>query len=139
MYIFRRAKGSTVDELLEQLPDPVFERAAGVLEMISRTPNQRRHYDARLRWEFDENTRIQTAFEEGEAKGEARVRVELIRTLEELLQMQVSSDAELQSKSLEELQERAQFLREMIRKRPGVWITRLNAIGTSNRLATMKL
>ena len=107
--------------------------------MISRTPNQRRHYDARLRWEFDENTRIQTAFEEGEAKGEARVRVELIRTMEELLQMQVRSDAELQSKSLEELQERAQFLREMIRKRPGVWITRLNAIGTSNRLATMKL
>jgi hypothetical protein len=87
--------------------------------MISRTPDQRRHYDARLKWEFDENTRIQTAFEEGEAKGEARVRVELIRTLEELLQMQVSSDAELQSKSLEELQERAQFLREMIRKRPG--------------------
>ena len=37
MYFFRRAEGSTAKELLEWLPDPVFKRAAGVLEMISRT------------------------------------------------------------------------------------------------------
>ncbi len=74
--------------------------------------------DARLKWELDENTRIQTAFEEGEARGEARVRIELIRTLEELLRLQISSDAELRGKSLEELQQRAQFLQEMIRNRP---------------------
>ncbi len=90
--------------------------------MISRTPDQRRHYDARLKWELDENTRIQTAFEEGEtrgeARGEARVRIELIRTLEELLRLQISSDEELRGKSLEELQQRAQFLQEMIRNRP---------------------
>jgi predicted transposase/invertase (TIGR01784 family) len=126
MYFFRRANGSSVDDLLDRLPYPVFERAVGVLEMISRTPDQRRHYDARLKWELDENTRIQTAFEEGEARGkiegeargEARVRIELIRTLEGLLQLQVSSDAELRGKSLEELQQRAQFLQEMIRNRP---------------------
>ena len=75
-------------------------------------------HDARLKWELDENTRIQTAFEEGEARGEARVRIELIRTLEELLRLQISSDAELRGKSLEELQQRAQFLQEMIRNRP---------------------
>jgi hypothetical protein len=33
--------------------------------MISPAPDQRRHYDARLKWKLDENTRIQTAFEEG--------------------------------------------------------------------------
>jgi hypothetical protein len=122
MYFFRRAGGSTVEELLDRLPDPVFKRAVGILEMISRTPDQRRHYDARLKWELDENTRIQTAFEEGEtrgeARGEARVRIELIRTLEELLRLQISSDEELRGKSLEELQQRAQFLQEMIRNRP---------------------
>ena len=111
MYFFRRANGSSVDELLDRLPDPVFERAVGVLEMISRTPDQRRHYDARLKWELDENTRIQTAFEEGEALG----RIELIRTLENLLQMQISSDAELGGKSIEELRQRAQYLQELIR------------------------
>jgi predicted transposase/invertase (TIGR01784 family) len=113
MYFFRRAEGSTVEELLERLPDPVFKRAVGVLEMISRTPDQRRHYDARLKWELDENTRIQTAFEEGEALG----RIELIRTLENLLQMQISSDAELRGKSIEELRQRAQYLQELIRNR----------------------
>ena len=117
MYFFRRAEGSTVEELLDRLPDPVFKRAVGVLEMISRTPDQRRHYDARLKWELDENTRIQTAFEEGEAKGEARVRIELIRALENLLQMQISSDAELRGKSIEELRQRAQYLQELIRNR----------------------
>jgi hypothetical protein len=117
MYFFRRAEGSTVEELLERLPDPVFKRAVGVLEMISRTPDQRRHYDARLKWELDENTRIQTAFEEGEARGEARVRIELIRTLENLLQMQISSDAELRGKSIEELRQQAQYLQELIRNR----------------------
>ncbi|MFM8189883.1 MAG: hypothetical protein ACKN85_15490 [Pirellula sp.] len=101
-----------------RLPDPVFQRAVGVLEMISRTPDQRRHYDARLKWELDENTKIQTAFEEGEARGEARVRIELIRTLENLLQMQISSDAELRGKSVEELRQRAQYLQEMMRNRP---------------------
>jgi len=103
--------------LLDRLPDPVFKRAVGVLEMISRTPDQRRHYDARLKWELDENTRIQTAFEEGEARGETRVRIELIRTLENLLQMQTSSDAELRGKSVEELRQRAQYLQELIRNR----------------------
>ena len=117
MYFFRRAEGSTVEELLDRLPDPVFKRAVGVLEMISRTPDQRRHYDARLKWELDENTRIQTAFEEGEARGETRVRIELIRTLENLLQMQTSSDAELRGKSVEELRQRAQYLQELIRNR----------------------
>ncbi|MFZ4083674.1 MAG: PD-(D/E)XK nuclease family transposase [Pirellula sp.] len=113
MYFFRRANGSSVDELLDRLPDPVFERAVGVLEMISRTPDQRRHYDARLKWELDENTRIQTAFEEGEALG----RIELIRTLENLLQMQISPDAELRGKSIEELRQRAQYLQDLIRNR----------------------
>ena len=105
VYILERRAG--------RLPDPVFKRAVGVLEMILRTPDQRRHYDARLKWELDENTRIQTAFEEGEALG----RIELILTLENLLQMQTSSDAELRGKSIEELRQRAQYLQELIRNR----------------------
>ena len=44
--------------------------------MISRTPEQRRFYDARLKWELDENSRMQAAFEEGEARGEALAKAE---------------------------------------------------------------
>jgi ribosomal protein L29 len=37
--------------------------------------------------------------------------------LENLLQMQISSDAELRGKSIEELRQRAQYLQELIRNR----------------------
>jgi predicted transposase/invertase (TIGR01784 family) len=118
MYFFRRANGSSVDELLDRLPDPVFERAVGVLEMISRTPDQRRHYDARLKWELDENTRIQTAFEEGEIKG--REEGELfgkIRMLQNLLNFPLSTDEVLHPRSRIELESLVTELQAQLRKR----------------------
>jgi predicted transposase/invertase (TIGR01784 family) len=118
MYFFRRAEGSPVEELLERLPDPVFERAVGVLEMISRTPDQRRHYDARLKWELDENTRIQTAFEEGEIKG--REEGELfgkVRMLQHLLSLPQLTDEELHPRSRTELETLVTELQAQLRKR----------------------
>jgi predicted transposase/invertase (TIGR01784 family) len=121
MYFFRRAEGSTVEELLDRLPDPVFKRAVGVLEMISRTPDQRRHYDARLKWELDENTRIQTAFEEGEIKGREEGReegeIKLIQTLQEILGGPVSDAAVFQARSLEQLRAMTDELRKKIQRR----------------------
>ena len=130
MYFFRRAKGSSVEGLLDRLPDPVFQRAVGVLEMISRTPDQRRHYDARLKWELDENTRIQTAFEEGELKGreegeikgreEGREEGELfgkIRMLQNLLSLPQSTDDVLRPRSRTELESLVTELQAQLRKR----------------------
>jgi len=122
IYFFRRAEGSTVEELLDRLPDPVFKRAAGVLEMISRTPDQCRHYDARLKWELDENTRIQTAFEEGEIKGreEGREEGELfgkIRMLQNLLSLPQLTDEELHLRSRTELETLVTELQAQLRKR----------------------
>jgi predicted transposase/invertase (TIGR01784 family) len=126
MHFFRRAEGSTVEELLDRLPDPVFKRAVGVLEMISRTPDQRRHYDARLKWELDENTRIQTAFEEGELKGreegelKGREEGELfgkIRMLQNLLSLPRSTDDALHPSSRTELETLATELQAQLRKR----------------------
>jgi predicted transposase/invertase (TIGR01784 family) len=134
MYFFRRAEGSTVEELLDRLPDPVFKRAVGVLEMISRTPDQRRHYDARLKWELDENTRIQTAFEEGEIKGreegeikgreegelKGREEGELfgkIRMLQNLLSLPQSTDDALHPRSRTELETLVTELQSQLRKR----------------------
>ncbi|MBU6386012.1 MAG: PD-(D/E)XK nuclease family transposase [Planctomycetes bacterium] len=118
MYFFRRARGSSVEELLDRLPDPVFQRAVGVLEMISRTPDQRRHYDARLKWELDENTRIQTAFEEGREEG--REEGELfgkIRMLQNLLSLPQSTDDVLHSRSRTELESLVTELQAQLRKR----------------------
>jgi hypothetical protein len=78
--------------------------------MISRTPDQRRHYDARLKWELDENTRIQTAFEEGELFGK-------IRMLQNLLSLPQSTDDVLHSKSRTELESLVTELQAQLRKR----------------------
>jgi predicted transposase/invertase (TIGR01784 family) len=118
MYFFRRAKGSIADHLLSRLRDPIFERAIEVLEMISRTPDQRRHYDARLKWELDENTRIQTAFEDGKLEGKIEGEtIGKIRTLQELLGLPISSDEAFEGKSLDELRRHASLLQEKIRNR----------------------
>ena len=86
--------------------------------MISRTPDQRRHYDARLKWELDENTRIQTAFEEGEIKG--REEGELfgkIRMLQNLLNFPLSTDEVLHPRSRIELESLVTELQAQLRKR----------------------
>ncbi len=98
--------------------------------MISRTPDQRRHYDARLKWELDENTRIQTAFEEGELKGreegeikgreEGREEGELfgkIRMLQNLLSLPQSTDDVLRPRSRTELESLVTELQAQLRKR----------------------
>ena len=79
MEFFRSAEGSTVEQLRQRLPSPVFTEAIGVLEMISKTPEERRYYDARRKWELDENTwreaarlELEAAVKEGETRGEAR-------------------------------------------------------------------
>jgi predicted transposase YdaD len=100
--------------------------------MISRTPDQRRHYDARLKWELDENTRIQTAFEEGELKGreegeikgreEGREEGELfgkIRMLQNLLSLPQSTDDVLRPRSRTELESLVTELQAQLRK----WMT----------------
>ena len=94
--------------------------------MISRTPDQRRHYDARLKWELDENTRIQTAFEEGEIKGreegeiKGREEGELfgkIRMLQNLLSLPQSTDDALRTSSRTELETLVTELQAQLRKR----------------------
>ncbi len=94
--------------------------------MISRTPDQRRHYDARLKWELDENTRIQTAFEEGELKGreegelKGREEGELfgkIRMLQNLLSLPQSTDEVLHPRSRTELETLVTELQAHLRKR----------------------
>ncbi len=73
LYFFRRAANLTPEELYHRLPDPVFAEATGVLEMIARNPEERQHYEDRLKAERDEWARTAQAkldgLEEGMQKG----------------------------------------------------------------------
>jgi predicted transposase/invertase (TIGR01784 family) len=127
IHFFLEAKGSTVEGLRERLVDPVFEKAIGVLEMIQKTPEQRRQYEDRLRAERDEKARLQAAIEEGEARGEARGEVRgkveekanTIRLLQGLLMQELASIADLQARSLEDLDSRIGDLQLQLRNRIG--------------------
>lgn len=62
----------SVEDISRIFPDQEFTEAAGVLEMISQTPEQNNLYNARLKFQRDEAARLALARSEGEAIGEAR-------------------------------------------------------------------
>lgn len=90
--------------------------------MISRTPEQQRLYDARLKFQRDEAARLEfarnqgrdQALREGEDKGRVEGRVVL---LQELLGVSVPTSAELANYDLQQLAELADQLQRQLRHR----------------------
>ena len=68
-YFLLNAETMTLDEVRRLFPDIEFSEAAGVLEMISKNPEQRQLYDARLKFQRDEAARLEAARIEGIEKG----------------------------------------------------------------------
>ena len=52
-FILNNAKWLGMDEIRVLLPEKVFIEAAGILEMIAQTPEQKLLYDARRKFELD--------------------------------------------------------------------------------------
>ena len=75
-YFLQNADRLTPEEVCRIFPDEEIAEAAGVLEMISQTPEQLLLYNARLKFQRDEEARLIQARLEGEARGEARGRQE---------------------------------------------------------------
>jgi len=73
-YFLKNADKLTPAEIRRLFPDQEFSEAAGVLEMISKTPEQLLAYNARLKFQRDEAARMEQATLDGEARGEARGR-----------------------------------------------------------------
>ena len=69
VYFFRYAAQLTPDEVRRILADAEFIEAAGVLEMIAQSPQERARYEARLKFERDQAWRINAATEKGIEKG----------------------------------------------------------------------
>ena len=69
-YFLQHAEKLTPDEVHHLFPDHEIAEAAGVLEMISRTPEQRMLYNARLKFQRDADARFAQARQEGRQEGE---------------------------------------------------------------------
>jgi predicted transposase/invertase (TIGR01784 family) len=133
-YFLRNADKLTPAEIRRLFPDQEFSEAAGVLEMISKTPEQLMAYNARLKLQRDEAARMEQATLEGEARGveigEARGReigVEIgetrgrqigrISLLQELLGQRIWSAEEFAACDATQLNAMADQLRQQLRAR----------------------
>ncbi|MEZ6061065.1 MAG: Rpn family recombination-promoting nuclease/putative transposase [Planctomycetaceae bacterium] len=126
LYFLMNAEFADPTELLALLGDPIFEEALGVLQMISRTPEERQYYDARQKFLLDEEARLLGARSEGLEQGIQQGRREgieqgmlagKIQLLQQLLGESASETPELTSHSVAELTALLQQLQERLRQR----------------------
>ena len=110
LYFFRFAADLNLNEIDHRLSDDAFHEAAGVLEMISRTPKERELYEARLKMERDEAARLLGARELGRLIG-------VIQTLQQLLNMDISPSEELEIQADESLTALVDNLQSRLRDR----------------------
>lgn len=143
---FQQADKLDVDKLRRLLPEAPYQKAIGILEMISRTPSQRDLYEARQKairdaaWKLDEATKearregreagLQEGREEGRQQGrqegrevglqmgrEEGMRLGQIRLLQQLLSEPLSEPSEFDGLTLTELDERIAALQSRLQRR----------------------
>lgn len=102
------------EQLSELLGEQPYREAIGVLEMISKTPEDYQCYEDRLKFLRDEEAKLVDAKEEGREEGREEGEIKLIRTLQEILREPVTAQSELSHHSLEQLQLIAEELRNRI-------------------------
>jgi predicted transposase/invertase (TIGR01784 family) len=104
-YFVRFAALSTSDELTARLADREFAAAAGVLEMIAKTPEERYWYELSLKSARDEVSRLKGAEEKGHAEGQkSGALMGQIQMLQSLNGEAVSTMESLDQFSTEQLQ-----------------------------------
>jgi len=109
----------TIEQVAQLFPDQEFSEAAGVLDMIARTPEQLQEYHDRLKARRDEEARIlygqQQGLEIGEARGieKGQLRGQVV-LLQQLLKQPVFSNDQLAACSAEQLSEVVADLRHRL-------------------------
>ena len=126
LYFLKHAEHLDADELASQLVEAEFREAVGVLEMISKSPEDRQFYEARMKFLHDEEARLIAAREEGLAEGMEKGRQEgaaqgtlagKVQLLQELLGDPVVRASELLRRTSDELSELLSELQERLRSR----------------------
>jgi predicted transposase/invertase (TIGR01784 family) len=105
LYLLKYAQSWDAKELSDLLMDGPYREALGVLEMISKSPEDFQYYESRLKFLRDEEAKLQAATQEGIEKGmekgmETGTLVGTIQTLQELLGDPVTAGEELRAQEL---------------------------------------
>ena len=122
LYLLTRAADVEPDVLAGQLGESAYREAIGVLEMISKSPEDLQYYEDRLKFLRDERGKLAAAREEGREEGRQEGRQEgklagMVQALQEYLGDRVSTDEELLASSVAVLTAQLQQLRERLNKR----------------------
>ncbi len=122
LYLFTHAAAMEPEQLSDLLGDDPFREAIGVLQMISKSPEDYQYYEDRLKFLRDEQGKLLAAKQEGEQLGLAKGREEgklagKIQTLQELLGDPVTTDDELLSRDPETLKTVFTDLQARLRRR----------------------
>ena len=111
-YFLQNADKLTPEEIRRLFPDEEIAEAAGVLEMISQTPEQLMFYNARLKFQRDEEARLRKAqqdgFREGEYRGLKLGRITLLQQLLGIPQSTMDEFAGCDASQLSELEDQLQ-------------------------------
>ena len=121
-FFLRNAERLTRGDIGRLFPDKEMAEAAGVLEMISQTPEQRLLYDARLKFQRDEESRMQEALKRGIQEGRQEGRQEgvivgRILLLQELLGVRPWAMDEFAGCNASQLAELEVQLKQQLRSR----------------------
>jgi predicted transposase/invertase (TIGR01784 family) len=129
-YFMRHAAEMTIAEIDQFLPEPAFVEAGGVLDMISKSPEERLRYEMRIKAMRDLMSNLEAAREEGLEQGiekgieqgiekgiEKGSLLGRIQTLQELLGDIVLTSQELQTWEVDRLRRTAESLQARLRGR----------------------
>ena len=108
-------------DLMRLFPQQEIRQATQTITQIARITEDKAMYDAREKAIRDQQWALNESRAEGKVEGklegEITGKIELIRMLEEILILPISTDADFEGKTLEQLQSRAADLQEQIRNR----------------------
>ncbi len=117
LYWFLNADRYDAETLKRLFPYEDIAQASSALIEISQKTEEKQMYDAREKAYRDHQWAINVARREGEAEGEARGEIKIIRLLQQILMLPQSSESDLTQKPLEELQQLAADLQTQVQSR----------------------
>ncbi len=126
LYLFKHAAETSPETLADLLRDPAYREALGILQMISKSPEDFQYYEDRLKFLRDERGKLLAAEQDGEQRGLVKGREEgreegklagKIQTLQELLGDTITSDDELLSRDRDTLRTELASLQARLRRR----------------------
>ena len=105
------------EALLKLFPDAAMQLATQTITKIAEITEDKTMYDAREKALRDQQCALNAAHREGKLEGKLEGKIELIRTLEGILGLALSSVADLQKLDLEALQKLTSTLQDRARNR----------------------